>query len=598
MTIMVADYIFEKIAAQGVRDVFFVSGGGIMYLCDALGRNKDLTYWCNYNEQSSATAAEGYARVTEGLGVCLVTTGPGSTNALTGVAGAWMDSIPMVVISGQVRTQIMADYSYQRQIGPQEVNITPMAEPVTKYAVTVMDPADVRYEIEKCIYLARSGRPGPTWINLPLDIQSAEIDPETQRGFVPEGDARPAISDADIEQVASSLLQARRPVLIGGYGIVLSGARQQFQAMVEHLNIPAMTTISAMDLLPEDHPLYQGRFGPGGQRRANFALQNADFVLAIGTSLSISCVGFNDRFAPKAEKFLVNIDKGDLEKKNITIEHPIHADARQFIEKLAGRIEPGQYTPDRRWTEACATWKRDYPPMPAREHLVTDKVDSYVFYDVLSRMLGNRDIVVSGNSLDGCIIAYQGHHVKKDQIAFTSVCYGAMGWDLPALVGAAVGDRSRRAVMVTGDGSFLFNVHELMLLGLHRLNTKLFIFNNDGYQSIINTQNRYFEGRQVGTQESSGVANPDFRLLAGAFRLNYLKIKTNDDLETGIGKVFSDEEPWLIEVTGSREQQRFRASSYRKEDGTLASRPMEDMDPLLPRDELERIMTMFDEDDA
>ena len=593
--ISVADYVFKRVAEQGVKDVFMVSGGGIMYLCDALGRS-NLRYWCNYHEQACAIAAEGYARASEGLGVCLVTTGPGSTNALSGIAGAWVDSIPVLVISGQVRTGILADYSYQRQVGPQEINIVPMAEPVTKYAVTVMQPENVRYELEKCLYLTRAGRPGPVWLNIPLDIQSAMIDPETQRSFSPEQDAKPVISLSAITEVASLLESAKRPVIIVGNGIVLGHARKEIKDLVNALKIPVLSTISGLDVFYEDHQLFQGRIGPGGQRRANFALQNSDFVLAIGTSLSISCIGFSESFAPKAKKVLVNIDAGDLEKKNIKIDLPIQADAKEFIEFLIKHFENSSYSTPARWLEVCASWKRDYPPMPSVEHLQKDCVDIYAFYDELSRQLGSTDIVVSGNSLDGCIIAYQNHRVQDGQIAFTSACMGAMGWDLPALVGACVADLNRRGVMVTGDGSFLFNIQELMLIGFNRLNAKLFISNNDGYQSIRNTQNRFFEGRQVGTDTKSGVANPNFEELAKAFNLKYICINTNDELKNAITQVFNDKDPWIIELKISKEQQRFRANSYLKPDGTIASRPMEDMDPLLPRDELARIMSMFDDE--
>jgi acetolactate synthase-1/2/3 large subunit len=597
MTICVSDYVFQRVAEEGVRDVFMVSGGGIMYLCDALGRSKELRYWCNYHEQACAISAEGYARVTEGLGVCLVTTGPGSTNALTGVAGAWVDSIPLLVISGQVRTGIMADYSHQRQVGPQEINIIPMAAPVTKHAVTVMRAEDVRFELEKCLYLARVGRPGPVWLNLPLDIQSAMIEPDQLRPYVPDASSKPQLDEAIVEKIAALLKGSKRPVLIAGNGIVLGGARALFKKFVSHLKVPVLSTISAMDLMADNDPLYQGRIGPGGQRRANFALQNSDFVLAIGTSLSISCIGFSDRFAPKATKVLVNIDAGDLEKMNISIDIPVQADAGDFMNALITKVQTGSYNTPARWRDACVMWKRDYPPMPAPEFLQKDYVDTYAFYDELSRQLGDTDIVVSGNSLDGCIIAYQNHRVKEGQVAFTSACMGSMGWDLPAVVGASIADdRQRRAVLVTGDGSILFNIQELMLLGLHSLNTKLFISNNDGYQSIRNTQNRFFEGRFVGTDSRSGVANPDFEKLAASFGIKYLRVSRNEELPAAIARVFADKEPWLVEMMVSKEQQRFRASSFVKPDGTIGSRPMEDMDPLLPREELERIMTMFDDD--
>ncbi len=597
MAISVADYVFQQVAEQGVKDVFMVSGGGIMYLCDALGRSPTLRYWCNYHEQACAIAADGYARVTEGLGVCLVTTGPGSTNALSGVAGAWVDSIPVLVISGQVRTAIMADYERQRQVGPQEINITPMAAPVTKYAVTVTRAQDVRYELEKCLYLTRAGRPGPVWLNLPLDIQAAMIEPDTQRAYMPPEKATPALDQTALEQITKWFVASRRPVIVYGNGVVLSGARATFIDWVERLQVPSMSTISAMDLLAEEHPMFQGRIGPGGQRRANFALQNADLVLAIGTSLSISAIGFSDKFAPKARKILVNIDAGDLEKRNITIDLPLLADAKEFITAFDTVFATYAYQTPQRWLDACAMWKREYPPMPAAEHLQKQHVDIYAAYDELSRQLGRTDVVVSGNSLDGCIIAYQNHRVKAGQIAFTSACMGAMGWDLPALVGACIAaGRARRGVLVTGDGSIMFNLQEFMFIGHHRLNAKVFISNNDGYQSIRNTQTRFFDGREVGTDAHSGVGNPDFEKLAAAFRLRYCRIDTNEQLRASIAAVFADDEPWLVEMRVSQAQQRFRAGSYRQPDGTIVSRPMEDMEPLLPRAELEHNMSLFDHD--
>ena len=592
--ISVSDYVMQKVAETGVKDVFLVSGGWIMYLTDAVHKNKDLNFIVNYHEQACSIAAEAYARVNEKLGVCLVTAGPGSTNALTGVAGAYVDSIPMLVISGHVRTGIMADYSYQRQVGPQELNHEPMAKPVCKYTTTVMKAEDIRYETEKCIHLAMSGRPGPTWLNIPLDIQNAMIEPEKLRGYTPEDNAIPTLSDAELDRIAAMIAKAERPVIMGGNGIVLAGARKEFRALVEKLQIPVLLTISAMDILGEDFPLFQGRGGPGGQRRANFALQNSDLVIAIGTSLSISCIGFNDQFAPKAEKILVNIDRGDLKRDNVKIEHPVLSDAKDFVVRLSERFKPGSYRPTQRWLDACAAWKRDYPVMLPDEYLQKECVDTYIFYDELSRQMGTTDMVISGNSLDGCIIAYQAHRVKDGQRAFTSVCCGAMGWDLPALVGACVADRSRRGVMITGDGSFLFNVQELMTMKMYNLDAKMFISNNDGYASIRGTQDRFCDGRHVGVDAASGVGNPDFEALAKAFGIAYIKINTNAELKDGIARALSTEGPVIVDMKVSKLQQRFRASSYKKEDGTIASRPIEDMDPLLPREERKRSMSMFD----
>ncbi len=594
MQTTVSDYVFAKVAEVGVKDVFLVSGGWIMYLSDALLRNEDLGYVVNYHEQACAIAAEAYARVNERLGVCLVTAGPGSTNALTGVAGAYLDSIPMLVISGQVRTGIMADHSFQRQVGPQEVNIDAMAKPVCKYMTTVMKADDIRFEVEKCLHIATSGRPGPVWLNIPLDIQPVKIDPDELREYVPPPSSIPTLPSSEIDRVAEMIMAAKRPVIIGGNGIVLAGAREVFRALVNKLHIPTLLTISAMDLLEEDFPLFQGRGGPGGQRRANFALQNSDLVLTIGASLSISCIGFNDHFAPKAKKILVNIDPGDLDRKNVSIDYPIQADARDFITRLSAKFTAEQYRPSVRWTEACARWKADHPVMLPEDLLQRECVDAYIFYDELSRQLAEDDIIISGNSLDGCIIAYQAHRVKSRQRAFTSVCCGAMGWDVPALVGACVADRQRRGILITGDGSFLFNVQELMTLKSYHLNAKIFISNNDGYASISGTQTRFCEGRFIGVDSGSGVANPDFATLAKSFGIGYVAVDKNEDLHGSISEALDWDGPCIIDMKTSKAQQRFRASSYKKEDGTIASRPIEDMDPLLPREELARIMALCD----
>lgn len=591
MQVTVSEYIFSRLAEDGITDCFMVSGGGIMYLCEALGKNPDITYYCNYNEQACATAAEGYARVRNSTGCCLVTTGPGSTNAITGVASAWMDSIPMIVISGQVRTQIMADYKCQRQVGPQEVNIIPMVEPVTKYAVTVMEPEAICYELDKALHLAKTGRPGPVWLNIPLDIQSATIEPRRLKRYF--ADTCETLSTIELEEVEKMLRAAERPLLIGGNGITLSDGMDEFRKLVEQLEIPVVATISNMGILPEDHPQFQGRLGGGGQRRANFAIQNADLILAIGTSLSISCIGFNETFGKRAKKILVNIDPGDLKKKNITIDLAIKSDAKEFIIGLSKLLSQEESIASTSWLDACQEWKQNYPPELPEKFRQKDCVDVFDFYDELSSQMLEKDILVTGNSTDGCLMAYQGFKSKEGQIAFTSVCYGAMGWDLPAAVGAAVAGNGNRTVLVTGDGSIQFNIHELLTTSVNCLNLKMFISNNDGYQGIRNTQDRFFEGHYVGADATSGVGNPDFEMLAKAYNVSYLKISKKEHLKNSIEKVFSDDKPWLIELETSRAQERFKVSAFVNDQGKLESRPIEDMDPLLPREELKAIMNKF-----
>lgn len=594
MKISVSDYIFERIYKEKVRDVFMVSGGGIMHLTDALYRNSKLRYWCNYHEQASAIAAEGYARINKTIGVCLVTTGPGSTNTITGVAGAWVDSIPMLVLSGQVRTQIIADYSYQRQVGPQEIDIISSIKPFTKYSKTLMRPSDIVYELEKAIYLANSGRPGPVWLNIPLDVQSAIIDLDKCKNFLPPS-LLIAKSMPKIFLKAFNLIkESSRPVLILGNGVRLSNSEKFLDSLLKILNIPILTTMSSMDLIPENHSLFQGRIGPGGQRRANFALQNSDLVIAIGTSLSISCIGFSDQVAPGAKKILVNIDKGDLDKKNIKIDLKILADAGYFICNLKNYFTKYSYIPNKKWINTCKFWKKNYSTLPDQNLLEKKYVDIYLFYEYLSKKMSSKDILVTGNSLDGCVVAYQNYKTKKGQRAFTSVCMGGMGWDLPAIIGATVAAaKETTGVLVTGDGSILFNIHELMTISLNKLNIKIFISNNDGYQCMRNTQDRFFDGRQIGADNKSGVGNPNFRDLAKAFGIRYLKINNNNEILDKINDAFSDTLPCFVELIVSRKQKRFRVTSYKKSDGSIASRPLEDMDPLLSREELKMNMSFF-----
>lgn len=592
MGMTVSDYIFQRLAQQGVKDVFMVSGGGIMYLCDALGRNPDLRYWCSYNEQAAAYSADGYARISNGLGACLVTTGPGGANAISGIAGAYVDSIPVLVISGQVRTQISGEYECQRQVGPQELNITAMAEPVTKYTVTLTRPDEVRYELEKCLHLAVSGRPGPVWLTVPLDIQCAQVEPEQLAPFLPE-EAPQAVSAADLDYLEARIRQAKRPVFIAGIGVQLARAAEEFSELLRETKIPAVTTISAMDLLPEEHSQFQGRFGGSAQRRANLAVQTADLVLALGTSLSLSCVGFDVEVAPAAEKILINIDKGDLRCQHLPLQRRILADALPVVTGLRQRFAAAPYTPDTAWLEACARWKGEYAPLTASLSPAPDGVDMYAFFHALSKSLGDDDITVGGNSLDAGIMLHQNLISRAQQRVFTSACYGAMGADIPAAYGAAVAGRGRRTVMVSGDGSALFNIQELLGIGFTRPNLKLFIVNNDGYQCIRNTQNNYFSGRYVGADASSGVANPDFAKLAEAFRIQYYRMERTADISDVIAAMFAHGGPCLCEIICSQAQPHYRLGSQKCADGATRPRRLEDMEPVLPREELLRTMTPF-----
>lgn len=592
----VSDYVIDFLVQRGVNDIFTVSGGGIMHLIDSLGRRPGVRYICNFHEQACAIAAEAYARVRNSVGACLVTTGPGSTNALSGIAGAFVDSVPVIVISGQVRRDIIADYSKLRQLGPQEIDIESMARPVVKYFKTLMDPAMLRYELECAWWHATTGRPGPTWINIPLDVQGMEFEEEGSPRFQPP----PTVSSstdlkAQVAEVIEMLRAAERPVVIGGNGIHLGGAHDGFERFVEKVGAPVLSTIGGLDLLDESHALYMGRFGPTGQRRANFTLQNSDLLITIGASMSISSIGFNTSgFAPKAKRIMITNDSNDLAKPNFKPDLGVAADANLFFAEFLSQCNDEEFRFAPRWREACTKWKERYPTITPDYYADGDCVNSYVFARALSEELEADDVVVAGNSLDIVSILHS-FNVKKGQRVFTNINYGAMGWDLPGAVGACVGSGDHRTCLVTGDGSIQFNIQEMMAIAVNRLPVKIFVLNNDGYESIRATQKNFFNGNFVGSGFDSGIGNPDFKLLAAAYGFRYEHIGTNAEISARLGPILQAEGPALCELKLSPQQPRSpKTLSTRRPDGTFETRPLEDMFPFLPKDEVHENMHLFD----
>jgi len=591
-----SDLVTQYLTERGIRHVFLVAGGGIMHLVDSVGRQPGMGYVCNYHEQACAIAAEAYARVTNGPGVCLVTTGPGATNALSAIPGAWFDSVPVIVLSGQVRLPLIADYARVRQLGPQEVNIIPMVEPVTKYAKTIRDAATIRHELDQAFAEATKGRPGPVWLDLPLDIQAAEVEagavaprPETPT----QGDGTGAIA-----RTVALLKQARRPMLIAGHGIRLAHAERALETLIETAQLPVVMPISAMDLVPEANRFHMGAFGPIGRRAANFAVQNSDLLISIGASLSIASTGFNtDGFAPRSKKVVVNIDAGEIEKSSLRIDLPVIGDAGDFLLQLTRHLTGVALPPRDRWLDACAAWKQRYPPGPPPEFRDDRFINSYALAEELSAQMQEGEILVGGISLDVCSI-YQSFRIKKKQRMLVNANYGAMGWDLPAAVGACVAADGARVVLVTGDGSIQFNIQELQTVRSNNLNLRIFVLNNGGYESIRTTQTNYFEGRFVGSDFGSGIGNPDFQKLAEAYGIGYHRLSDPAVLSVGVRHVLEHDGPLLCEVIVSPTQARMpRTSSYRREDGTMESRPIEDLFPFLPREEIHENMHMFDDEE-
>lgn len=593
--IQLSDYVIEFLVQKGIKDIFLVSGGGIMYLLDSVGRNKKISYIANYHEQASATAAESYTRVKNSVGACLVTTGPGSTNAITGVAGAWVDSIPMIVISGQVKRELIADYSKTRQIGPQEINIIDMVKPITKYAVTVMKPEKIKYELEKCFFEATSGRPGPVWINIPLDIQGSVIDEKKLQGFV-----IPKIKKDDeyikdkVKKVIDLLNKSERPVIIAGQGVRLSRGMELLEELISFTKTPTLLPFNGVDLLSEDNKYLMGKFGPGGTRCGNFVLQNSDLILSIGASLNVASTGFDyNHFGFGAKKIMVNIDSKEIETKKIKIDLPVVCDAKEFIRELLSQLKTTKYSPNKNWLDVCNYWKKKYPSITKEYYENKKYVNSYAFFDQLSDLLEPTDVLTTGIALDATGL-YQTFKVKKGQRAFVNKNFGQMGWSLPAAVGANVGNNRKRTICVTGDGSFMVNVHELETIKHYKLPIKIFVFNNGGYESIRYTQENLFKGRLVASNEATGVSNPDFELLANAHSLPYVKINNNNEIVKKIKQVLKITGPVLCEVNIDYKQKRMpKAASFKLPDGKIESKPLEDMWPFLPKEEIKKNMSFF-----
>jgi acetolactate synthase-1/2/3 large subunit len=593
----VSDYVIQFFAEKGLNDLFLVSGGGIMHVLDALARNPKVKYHCNFHEQACVIAAEGYARVTGRPGVALVTVGPGAANALSALPGAWADSVPVIVIAGQVRRDLIADYSKLRHLGPQEANTLDMVRPVTKYAARILDPRMIRRELEAAYHHACTGRPGPVWLELPLDVQGSELGDAALDSFTPPA---PHIADVKhlVRDVIAVLRSSRRPLLVAGNGIRLSSCHESFMQLVDRLRIPVVVPFSAKDLIAEDHPMNAGLFGTAGQRRANFAVQTSDCLISLAAGLNCQKVGFNYKgFAPKAVKIIVDIDEHQLLDQVLKPDLAVHCDVREFIEEFILQTVSLDLPDWTRWIEACADWKRRYPIIVPEFFTDRAHVNPYVFADTISGLLRSDDVVIGGAGLD-TVSYYQGFRVKSGQRTMTSA-WGSMGWDLPLAFGACIGNGMRRTVCITGDGSVQWNIQELMTIAHHQAPIKIFIFNNAGFASIRATQDNLFEGRRVGSDFASGLSNPDFKMLAHAYGLPYYCIRDNSELKGSLATVLADDGPAICEVNIAASQEISpKASSFRRPDGSMESRPLEDMAPFLPREEIERNMHLFDDDPA
>jgi len=600
MKMRVADYIAMHLKSIGVNNVFFLSGGMMMHLTDALVSSpNNIAYLCSHHEQASAIAADGYARFSGQPGVCYATSGPGATNIVTGLVGAWQDSTPILFLTGQsksTQTIFGSGISGLRQFGTFEVDIVPIVKSVTKYAQLVTDPLTIRYHLEKALYIARTGRPGPVLLDLPLDIQGAMIDPEQMEGYEPEiQNLNPTLDDLML--VHELLRKSQRPIILAGYGIRCANAVEELRLMAEKFNIPVVTTQLGKDVLWFDHKLFVGHSGPKGDRAGNFAVQTADLILSIGCSLHAQTTGWeSDLFAPKATKIQVELDEAVLAREQVHVDCKIHAGSLEFIKSFLNL--PAPEIDRHRWLERCQSWKHRYLVYLEKHDRVAGEISYYDFAEALSRALEAAVTVVADAGTSFYVMG-QALRLKRGQRFISSGSMGAMGFALPAANGVAVASAGKSTtICVTGDGSLMTNLHELATMSKNHLNVKLFVMNNGGYVSMRNTQNEYCEGRLVGADSTSGVFIPKLESLAELFEIPFIKCSEARDLDEVIKEVISKKGPVFCEVITAHNQKIIpTVASIKMQDGRMQSTQIHNMSPLLP-DEVMKKELLIDSTDG
>ena len=589
MKIKLSDYVFQFIAEQGVRHVFMFPGGGAMHLVDSLGRCKGIEYVCSLHEQATTIAADAYSKVSNDFGVALVTSGPGGTNAITGVVASWLDSTPCMVISGQVKRADLKGSLGTRQLGSQEVDIVTLVKSVTKYAVTVMDPNEIRYHMERAFWLARSERPGPVWLDIPLDVQATEININECKAFDPvelgfHDDRETSLQC--INKTIELINNSERPVIIAGNGIRLAKAEAAFLLLVDFLQIPVLTTLGGMDIIHEEHELFVGRPGAIAPRGANFALQNADLLISIGARLDIAMVGYSYKdLSRAAKKIIVNIDSGEIRKITTRIDLPITQDAKIFIDELVRQKGKIVIKSRPAWLSRCTDWKKRYPVVSSEHFSHKKPISMFAFSEILSEELGENDIISPGSSGNAVEIFWLVYKIKPGQRFFLSKGLGSMGFGLPASIGACLASGRRRTICVDGDGGFQLNIQELETVARLQLPIKFFVINNQGYSSIRAMQKNYFKNFTA-SNASSGLTLPDLAKVASAYNIEAIRISDNTDLRKQIKDVLQSPGPIVCDVHVIPDEMRTpRLSSMQRSDGSMISKPLEDMWPFLSREE-------------
>ncbi len=596
MKMKLSQYISQFLVDKGITDCFMVTGGGAMHLDDAIGHQEGLRCIFNHHEQACSVAAEGYTRLTGKLAAVCVTSGPGGTNAITGVMGGWLDSIPMFVISGQVKRETTTASCPElglRQLGDQEFDIINSVSNMTKYAVMVMDPRDIAYHLEKAYYLALEGRGGPVWLDIPLDVQGAQIETDELRHFVPEQErpwTLPELKDELVDDILAKIKAAKAPLILVGTGVRLSGSVDKLLKLIDKLGVPVVTAWNANDAVAADNPYFAGMPGTVGTRPGNFAVQKCDLLLSLGCRLNIRMIGYTHYdFAKNAYKIIVDIDPRELVKPTVRADMPVNADVSELIDAMLAK----DYTPNPAHAKFVA-WCRDlvkkYPAACEEYHNPDGIINPYIFIDTLFDCLNDTDRIICGNG-SACVITFQAGKIKQGQRMFTNSGCAAMGYGLPAALGVAVADNSRRTVCIDGDGSVMMNLQELATIAYNRLNVKLVIINNNGYLSIRQTQRNLFKPPFIGIDGESGICFPDFGKLADAFGLPYYKTDSEATVSYILDEFLNSDGPAICEVVVDPTQNFApKSSSKVLPDGRIVSPSINDMAPFLDREEFEEIV--------
>ena len=596
-----SDYIAAFLAGQGIRDLFLISGGGMMHMLDSVSQQPRLNLIFNLNEQASGICAESYGQFTGHLGACMVTTGPGATNAVTGCAGAWVDGTPVLYISGQCRTQQMGQLRGLRIYGAQEIAIVPVVTPITKYAKTVLDATELRYHLEKAVYLATHGRKGPVWIDVPLDVQGAQIDPSTQRGFDPavEGfESASPVSDAAIAELYGRLNRSKRPVFIIGHGVVAAHMQEVIRELSRRMQIPVLATWRAKGVFGDEEPLFMGSPGIPTTRFSNYVLQNADFALIIGTRLNPAITAYDEpHFACHAEKVIVDIEEAEIDKLDMPFAQRFAADAGDFLSafsKNSGLFQPLDRS---KWLAYCTRMKEKYPLINEVQPFdCGDTVDGFRFADALSDVSTAEDVFVGSSSGRTCGISHMAYRLKRGQRFVTSMGIGSMGWCVPSAIACCVASGKRRTLVLEGDGSLQHNLQELALIRTYQLPLKLFVLNNNGYASIYGMQRNNFQCHYAGCNPESGVRFPELREIAELYSLRYHRIGSNCDIAPVLEQVMADDEPCLCELVASLDFDEIpKSMTIANPDGTFTSSRLENLYPFVSAEEQAENMPDWDD---